>query len=85
VKNRLGLHTAPAVLIARIANKYPRIDVWVWNGDEQANGKSIMALMTLEARCNTELLFLAEGGSVDEQKALINELKNLFENKFFED
>jgi phosphocarrier protein len=85
VKNRLGLHATPAALIVKIINKYKGIDVWVRKTDEQVNGKSIMSLMMLEAHCNTELLFIIEGGSVTEQRALIHELKELFENKFFED
>jgi phosphocarrier protein len=85
VKNRFGLHTTPAALIVKILIKYPKIDVWVRNVDEQVNGKSIMGLMTLEARRNTELLFIIEGGSAAEQQSLIAELENLFENKFFED
>ncbi|MDR2201007.1 MAG: HPr family phosphocarrier protein [Puniceicoccales bacterium] len=85
VKNHLGLHATPAALIVKILNKYPKIEVWVRNVNEQVNGKSIMGLMMLEARRNTELLFIFEGDSVANQKALIDELKNLFEKKFFED
>jgi phosphocarrier protein len=85
VKNRLGLHVTPAVMIVRIVNKYKNVDVWVRRSDEQVNGKSIMGLMTLEACCGTELIFIVEGGSLGEQRSLIGELREFFEKKFFED
>jgi phosphocarrier protein len=85
VKNRLGLHATPAAMIVKILNKYPGIDVWVRNAEEQVNGKSIMGLMVLEARRNAELLFIIDSGTMEEQQTLVAELKCLFENKFFED
>jgi phosphocarrier protein len=85
VKNRLGLHAIPAAMIVKILNKYPGIDIWVRNIDEQVNGKSIMGLMMLEAYRNTELLFIIDGGTMEEQQLLVAELKDLFEHKFFEE
>ncbi|MDR0590514.1 MAG: HPr family phosphocarrier protein [Puniceicoccales bacterium] len=85
VSNRLGLHAIPAAMIVKIFNKYPDIDVWVRNFEEQVNGESIMGLMMLEAHRNTELLFIIDGGTMEEQQSLVAELKCLFENKFFED
>ncbi|MDR0418299.1 MAG: HPr family phosphocarrier protein [Puniceicoccales bacterium] len=85
VKNRLGLHATPAAMIVRIIGKYRGIDVWVRRFNEQVNGKSIMGLIMLEARCGAELLFIIEGGSVVEQRSLIRELSDLFEKKFFEE
>ena len=84
VKNRLGLHVTPATIIAKVTNKYKGIDVWVRRFDEQISGKSILGLMMLEACCGTELLFIIEGGSVAEQRTLLEELKELFEKKFLE-
>jgi phosphocarrier protein len=72
-------------MIVRILNKYSGVDVWVRNAEEQVNGKSIMGLMMLEARRSTELLFIIDGGTMEEQRSLVAELKCLFENKFFED
>ncbi|MDR2807252.1 MAG: HPr family phosphocarrier protein [Puniceicoccales bacterium] len=85
VKNRCGLHIAPAVLITKILNQYPEITIKVRHGDEQVNGKSIMELMMLEAYCDAELVFTIEGGSMIEQRKLIHELNELFDRKFFED
>lgn len=79
------MHATPAAMIVRILNKYSGVDVWVRNAEEQVNGKSIMGLMMLEARRSTELLFIIDGGTMEEQRSLVAELKCLFENKFFED
>lgn len=85
VQNRLGLHATPAALIVRLLNKYDHIKVWVRNENEQVNGKSIMGLMMLEARRHTNLLFIIEGGTLAEQKSLLQELKTLFDKKFYEE
>ena len=85
VKNRLGIHAAPAAMIAKILNKYQSIDVWVRNVEEQVNGKSIMSLMMLEARRNTDLLFIVEGGTLSEHQNLLKEIAALFDSKFYED
>ena len=85
VQNKLGLHATPAALIVRIVNKYPGIEVWVRRGDDQVNGKSIMGLMMLEASYRTSLLFIVEGGTFPGQKALLDEIDDLFANKFYED
>lgn len=85
VQNKLGLHATPAALVVRTINKYPEIDVWVRQGDEQVNGHSIMGLMMLEARCHTHLLFILEGGDLAQQEALLRELETLFDRKFYED
>jgi phosphocarrier protein len=81
----MGLHVAPAVMIVKIINKYKNIDVWVRRLDEQINGRSILGLMMLEAYCGTELIFIVEGGSLAEQRSLIEELGEFFEKKFFEE
>lgn len=85
VQNKLGLHATPAALIVRTINKYPGIDVWVRQGDEQVNGHSIMGLMMLEARYHTHLLFILEGGEFAQQEALLHDLEVLFDQKFNED
>lgn len=60
VPNRLGIHARPAALIVRAAVEYDS-DIWVSNGDERVNAKSIMGVMTLAASGGTTVVVSAEG------------------------
>ena len=59
VENRLGLHIAPAAMIVKLLTQYPNVSVLVRNSDEQVDARSVMGLIMLEARKNSELLFIA--------------------------
>ncbi|HRW78699.1 MAG TPA: HPr family phosphocarrier protein, partial [Candidatus Sabulitectum sp.] len=48
VPNKLGIHARPAALIVRAAVEY-EADIWISNGEERVNAKSIMGVMTLAA------------------------------------
>ena len=52
--NRYGMHVRPAGLFAKTASRYDA-DVQVEKDGNAVSGKSIMALMTLEATCGTVL------------------------------
>ena len=85
VENRLGLHITPAARIVKLLALYPSISVWVRNSEEQINARSVMGLVLLEARKNSELLFILEGGSFDEHQRLLRDLMKLFQSKFAEE
>ncbi|MBN1326980.1 MAG: HPr family phosphocarrier protein [Candidatus Cloacimonetes bacterium] len=81
VENELGMHARPATLIVKAASKY-RSDFRIRMEDMEINGKSIMGVMTLAAEFGSNLELIADG--VDEEY-LINEIAELFANKFGED
>jgi len=81
VKNKLGLHARPAGLFVQTANKY-KSQVKVFKGDQEVDGKSVMGLITLAAECGTVLKVVADG---EDEKQLIDELTNIFENRFYEE
>lgn len=80
--NRLGLHARPAAMMVNIANKYKKCDVYISNGTRNANGKSIMGMMMLEAKQGTNLKISING---DEGENLLKELETLIKNKFNEE
>lgn len=82
VKNKMGIHARPAAMIVRLANKYNDTEIWVEKEDETINSKSIMGLMMLAAGKGCRLQFRAKGPS---SAKLLNEMTNLFENKFGEE
>jgi len=76
--NRYGMHVRPAGLFAKVASRYDA-DVTVEKDGSVVSGKSIMALMTLEAVCGTVLKVNASG---PQAKEVLDELSGLVERKF---
>ena len=76
--NKYGLHVRPAGLFAKIASRYDA-DVQVEKDGNVVSGKSIMALMTLEAVHGTVLAVTAEG---PQAKEVLDDLEGLVNRKF---
>ena len=76
--NRYGLHVRPAGLFAKIASRFDA-EITVEKDGAVVSGKSIMALMTLEATCGTVLKVTAEG---PQAKEALDELDALVKRKF---
>ena len=76
--NRYGMHVRPAGLFAKVASRFDA-DVMVEKEGNVVSGKSIMALMTLEATCGTVLKVRAEG---PQAKDVLDELEALVARKF---
>lgn len=67
VPNKLGIHARPAALIVRKASEY-RSEVFISNGVDEVNAKSIMGVMTLAAAGGTRVTVSTDGP--DEDSAL---------------
>ena len=78
LKNKYGMHVRPAGLFAKIASRF-NADVEVEKDGYVVSGKSIMALMTLEAVCGTTLRVSAVGPQARE---VLDELEALVFRKF---
>ncbi len=76
--NKYGMHVRPAGLFAKTASRYDA-DVEVEKDGNVVSGKSIMALMTLEATCGTVLKVTASGAQAAEA---LDELEALVGRKF---
>jgi len=78
LQNKYGMHVRPAGLFAKIASRF-NADVEVEKDGNVVSGKSIMALMTLEAVCGTVLKVTAKGPQARE---VLDELEALVSRKF---
>ena len=78
LQTEYGLHVRPAGLFAKVASRY-NADVYVEKDGTVVSGKSIMALMTLEAVHGTRLIISAEG---DQSKEALDELEDLVNRNF---
>ena len=76
--NKYGMHVRPAGLFAKTASRFDS-DVEVEKDGNVVSGKSIMALMTLEAVCGTVLNVSATGVQA---KEALDELEALVARKF---
>ena len=78
--NRYGMHVRPAGLFAKTASRCSGEVTVEKDGDGNVvSGKSIMALMTLEAVCGTTLRVTASGPQASE---VLEELAALVSRKF---
>ncbi len=73
-----GLHARPAAVFVNHANRFSS-SITVEKNGKQANGKSLLHVMSLGAREGDEITLHIEGN--DEQSAA-EELSALFENNF---
>ena len=78
LQNKYGMHVRPAGLFAKVASRFDA-DVEVEKDGNSVSGKSIMALMTLEATCGTVLKVTASGPQAAE---VLEELEALVASKF---
>ena len=78
LQNKYGMHVRPAGLFAKVASRFDA-DVEVEKDGNSVSGKSIMALMTLEATCGTVLKVTASGPQAAE---VLEELESLVARKF---
>ena len=76
--NKYGMHVRPAGLFAKTASRF-EADIEVEKDGNVVSGKSIMALMTLEAVCGTVLKVSASGSQA---KEALDELEALVGRKF---
>ena len=81
IMNRAGIHARPAALLVQVANRFDS-DIFLENGSERINGKSIMGIITLGATYRSELTITADGK--DEEDA-VEAIDRLFNNKFEEE
>ena len=80
VRNRLGMHARAAVKFVQTANKY-RCDVRVSKDGQEANGKSIMGLLTLVAAHGVTMTVVCDG---DDAAAAVTALADLVASGFGE-
>ena len=81
VENQYGIHARPAALLVKAAGKY-QSDIFIEKDGNKVSCKSIMGLMTIEGYPGSTMQVTASG--CDAHKAM-NEIEELFVNKFYED
>ncbi len=80
IQNELGLHARAGTKFVQIASKFP-CEITVIKSDNEVNGKSILALLTLMAPKGTTLTVKARGERAEDAVAA---LAALVDDKFGE-
>jgi phosphocarrier protein HPr len=70
IRNQLGLHARAAVRFVQLANQY-RCEVKVNKEGNEANGKSIMGLLTLVAAVGSTMTIICEGEDAEKAVAAL--------------
>ncbi|MES1165810.1 MAG: HPr family phosphocarrier protein [Verrucomicrobiota bacterium] len=73
VRNRLGMHARAAVRFVQIANGY-KSEVKVVKDGQEANGKSIMGLLTLVAAHGVTMKLVCEGEDAEQAVTALADL-----------
>ena len=73
IRNRLGMHARAAVKFVQTANRY-RCEVKVLKDGQEANGKSIMGLLTLVAAHGVIMTVVCDGDDAAAAVAALAEL-----------
>lgn len=68
VKNPIGVHLRPAGDIAEAAIKYKKCEVYLASGGRTVNGKSLLSILSLGIKQNTEFEIICDGE--DEETAM---------------
>ncbi len=64
VGDKNGLHARPAGMLATVARSFES-EIKIKAQGKEADGKRLLSLMSLGARCGTELHFIIEGKDED--------------------
>ena len=80
IKNETGLHARPAYELVKLSKKF-KCNINIELNGKNANAKSILAIMSLGVRANTEIEVQCDGE--DEENAM-NEIIQAINNKFGE-
>jgi phosphocarrier protein HPr len=80
IQNKLGLHLRAAAAFVKVAERY-KSDISLERDGTRANGKSIIALVTLAASIGTKVKIVAEGADAEEA---VGALAALVEDRFGE-
>jgi len=73
IRNRLGMHARAAVKFVQLANKF-RSEIKVIKDGNEANGKSIMGLLTLVAAHGVTMQLVCEGDDAEPSVVALAEL-----------
>jgi phosphocarrier protein len=80
VKNILGLHTRPAAAIVRLLQPHKASVLFTYR-DETINARSIMSILMLAAKKNSQITITIEG---EDAEPTMNRLVQAFEEEFGE-
>ena len=75
ITNKLGLHARAASVFVKTASTFTST-INVTNPENQANGKSIMSMILLQAACGSEIDISIEGEDETEAMVAIEALVN---------
>lgn len=80
IKNETGLHARPASELVKLASKF-KSNINIVSGEKNANAKSILAIMSLGVKVNTEIEVQCDG---EDEEIALKQIIEAINNKFGE-
>lgn len=81
IKNRLGLHARAAATLVHAAGKY-QAEIKLIKGDEEADVRSVLSLISLGCPYDTKVVLKAQGADAD---TAVTALSSLIQSGFGEE
>lgn len=72
IKDKNGLHARPAGMLATAARSFES-EIKVFSQGKEADGKRLLSLMSLGAKCGAELYFKISGSDEEQAAAALKE------------
>ncbi len=77
IADKVGIHARPAGVVVKTAQKYQSV-IMIQRGEDQADMKKLMEVMSLGVKCGQEVTVTVEGA--DEEEACA-ELESVFKER----
>ena len=83
VVNKLGMHARAATCLVQLCDEFDE-EITVINNNIEADARSILDLLMLEAPCGTELTVRVVGKDEDAETEVMKSIEKLFQQGFYE-
>lgn len=77
IADKVGIHARPAGVVVKTAQKY-QSSITIGRGDDQADMKKLMEVMSLGVKCGQEITVTAVG---TDEEAACTELETIFKER----
>ena len=78
--NQIGLHARPATAFVQKANEF-KSSIWIEKDERHVNAKSLLGVLSMGIKYNTEVTIIADGPDEDEALSV---LAKMIENNYNE-
>ena len=83
IVNKLGMHARAATCLVQLCEEFDE-EITLLRDDVQADARSILELLMLEAPCGTEVTLRVSGSDEESEAEVVESIEKLFQQGFYE-